>query len=109
MEGEGFEPSKTYVNGFTARPHWPLGHPSKASHAHTRNKKKQHETNLDSLSEQPASWSWRWDLNPQPADYKSAALPIELRQRRLLSLPIRLKTSPTFERSIRNFLQNAVG
>ena len=25
-------------------------------------------------------WSWRWDLNPQPADYKSAALPIELRQ-----------------------------
>ncbi len=26
------------------------------------------------------TWSWRWDLNPQPADYKSAALPIELRQ-----------------------------
>ena len=26
------------------------------------------------------SWSWRWDSNPQPADYKSAALPIELRQ-----------------------------
>ena len=25
-------------------------------------------------------WSWRWDSNPQPADYKSAALPIELRQ-----------------------------
>jgi hypothetical protein len=21
-------------------------------------------------------WSWRWDLNPQPADYKSAALPL---------------------------------
>jgi hypothetical protein len=28
----------------------------------------------------PPLWSWRWDLNPQPADYKSAALPIELRQ-----------------------------
>ena len=27
------------------------------------------------------SWSWRWDSNPQPADYKSAALPVELRQR----------------------------
>ena len=27
------------------------------------------------------TWSWRWDSNPQPADYKSAALPIELRQR----------------------------
>ena len=26
-------------------------------------------------------WSWRWDSNPQPADYKSAALPIELHQR----------------------------
>jgi hypothetical protein len=26
------------------------------------------------------NWSWLWDLNPQPADYKSAALPIELNQ-----------------------------
>ena len=26
--------------------------------------------------------SWRWDSNPQPADYKSAALPVELRQPR---------------------------
>ena len=26
--------------------------------------------------------SWRWDSNPRPADYKSAALPTELRQRR---------------------------
>ena len=26
------------------------------------------------------SWSWRRDLNPQPAVYKTAALPIELRQ-----------------------------
>jgi hypothetical protein len=31
----------------------------------------------------PASssfWSWRRELNPQPTDYKSVALPIELRQ-----------------------------
>ncbi len=27
-------------------------------------------------------WSWRWDSNPRPADYKSAALPIELLQQR---------------------------
>ena len=27
------------------------------------------------------SWSWRGDSNLQPADYKSAALPVELRQR----------------------------
>jgi hypothetical protein len=26
------------------------------------------------------NWSWIRDLNPQPADYKSAALPIELIQ-----------------------------
>ena len=32
----------------------------------------------------PKGWSWRWDSNPQPADYKSAALPIELRQREAL-------------------------
>ena len=30
-------------------------------------------------------WSWREESNPQPADYKSAALPIELRQRDYLS------------------------
>jgi hypothetical protein len=30
--------------------------------------------------------SWREDLNPQQADYKSAALPIELRQRLYLDL-----------------------
>ena len=29
-----------------------------------------------------AHWSWRQELNPRPADYKSAALPIELRQHR---------------------------
>ena len=27
-------------------------------------------------------WSWRRELNPRPADYKSAALPTELRQPR---------------------------
>ncbi len=29
--------------------------------------------------------SWRWDSNPRPADYKSAALPTELRQQILIS------------------------
>src|SRR6516225_4772624 len=29
---------------------------------------------------QDCRWSWRRDLNPRPADYKSAALPTELRQ-----------------------------
>ena len=31
-------------------------------------------------------WSWRSDLNGQPADYKSAALPIELRQHPTLQI-----------------------
>ena len=30
----------------------------------------------------PPGWSWQWDSNPQPADYKSAALPIELCQQK---------------------------
>ena len=36
-------------------------------------------------SENPvfAIWSWRRDLNPRPSDYKSDALPAELRQRNL--------------------------
>ena len=34
-------------------------------------------------------WSWREELNPRPADYKSAALPTELRQ-----LDTTLKLSP---------------
>src|SRR5581483_7824056 len=28
----------------------------------------------------PLSWSWRRDSNPRPSDYKSDALPAELRQ-----------------------------
>ena len=31
-------------------------------------------------------WSWRWESNPQPADYKSAALPVELRQQQVWEL-----------------------
>ena len=46
-------------------------------------------------------WSWRWDLNPQPADYKSAALPIELRQ------PIIQSTATPF--SIRLQVPHCVG
>ena len=38
-------------------------------------------------------WSWRRDLNPRPSDYKSDALPTELRQR-LEARSIRRNTSP---------------
>ena len=45
-------------------------------------------------------WSWRWDLNPQPAAYKAAALPIELRQQTPLlfdrpRISVQLHVSPT--------------
>jgi hypothetical protein len=40
----------------------------------------QYETEFPVLDDVMAFWSWRRDLNPRPADYKSAALPTELRQ-----------------------------
>ena len=46
-------------NRFTVCPLWPLG---------------------NSPICKAASWSWWTDLNPRPADYKSAALPTELHQ-----------------------------
>ena len=48
-------------NRFTVCPLWPLGN---SSILYSK------------------KWSWRWDSNPRPADYKSAALPTELRQHR---------------------------
>ena len=56
LEGEGFEPPKASANGFTVRPVWPLRYPS----------------NCIGKSQRPES-------NWQPTDYKSVALPIELR------------------------------
>ena len=40
-------------------------------------------------------WSWRLESNPQPADYKSAALPIELRQRNSYGASGRNRTTDT--------------
>ena len=59
----GFEPPKRSAADLQSAP---FGHSGTYPH---------------SLSPTPVrEWSWRCDLNPQPADYKSAALPIELRQ-----------------------------
>ena len=54
VEGGGFEPPKSETSDLQSDPFGRSGTPP---------------------------WSWRLELNPQPADYKSAALPIELRQR----------------------------
>ncbi len=41
-----------------------------------------------SLPRKISWWSWRRELNPRPSDYKSDALPAELRQRRSIRLRI---------------------
>ena len=39
------------------------------------------DSRLRSRPQTASTWSWRRDLNPRPPDYKSGALPTELRQR----------------------------
>ncbi len=63
--------SEVYDGRFTVCSLWPLGNPSRGS-----------LFNFLGCPAPAAQWSWRQELNPQPADYKSAALPIELRQHR---------------------------
>ena len=60
VEGDGFEPSKSSTADLQSAPF---------SHSGT----------LPYWGE-ARFWSWWADLNRQPADYKSAALPIELHQ-----------------------------
>ena len=80
----GFEPPKRSAADLQSAP---FGHSGTYPHSHAA-----------SASQR---WSWRWDLNPQPADYKSAALPIELRQ------PIIRSTATPF--SIRLQVPHCVG
>ena len=57
VEREGFEPSKPEAADLQSAPF-----------------------NHSGTSPFLTFWSWRKELNPQPTDYKSVALPIELRQ-----------------------------
>ena len=67
--GEGFEPSKAEPTDLQSVPFGHLGTPPK-----TKKCKPNHDLGTRPIKAK----SWRRDLNPQPADYKSAALPIEL-------------------------------
>ena len=67
VDGGGFEPPKSVTADLQSAPFGHSGtHPYEICFPYIK------------------GWSWRWDLNPQPADYKSAALPIELRQHEAL-------------------------
>lgn len=45
--------------------------------------------NISAAHRATSSWSWREESNPRPADYKSAALPTELRQQLFLHVSSR--------------------
>ena len=77
VEGEGFEPSKAEPTDLQSVPFDRSGTPPFSDIENNI-----HYNILITHCKVFSRWSWRWDLNPQPADYKSAALPIELRQHR---------------------------
>ena len=56
---------------------------------------------------QMKTWSWWTDLNPRPADYKSAALPTELHQRiTLIYYSIQLENCQRVFINFLKFIQN---
>ena len=72
---------------FTVCSLWPLGNPS---------------IDIWLFFFLPKNWSWRWDLNPQPSDYKSDALPIELHQHRqsVSRWPSRIDPTPSIRKKM---------
>ena len=67
VQGDGFEPSKLARQIYSLIP------------LATREPLRMQSLTLHD-ARQVEKWSWREELNPRPADYKSAALPTELRQ-----------------------------
>ena len=66
VQGDGFEPSKLTRQIYSLIP------------LAAREPLRMHE--MHRTQQANDKWSWREELNPRPADYKSAALPTELRQ-----------------------------
>ena len=81
VEGDGFEPSKSSTTDLQSAP---FGHSGTPPQKLFKKKK----------------WSRLWDSNPQPADYKSAALPIELN--RLANVHYYTKIAPICQQYFRN-------
>ena len=73
------------VDGFTARCHWPLDHPSIRGRL---------GTGPGGLFLISLSFSWREESNPQPTDYKSVALPLSYASILLIYSKARPKRGP---------------
>ena len=54
-------------------------------------------------------WSWRRDLNPRPSDYKSDALPTELRQQYLETKNLLPDQSPLLNTTLRMIKRHSAG
>ena len=68
VEGDGFEPSKAQLTDLQSAPFGHSGIPRRNS---CTSYYSTHPPNVQCIF-----WSWRRESNPQPADYKSAALPL---------------------------------
>ena len=77
-------------NRFTVCPLWPLGNLP--------------IFNCSACPDLESRWSWWTDLNPRPADYKSAALPTELHQRIVENSLIIISNILSFVNSFTKFL-----
>ena len=97
MEGGGFEPPKAEPSDLQSDPFGHSGTPpaneagyflGRTNPCQPLNALNRHEFSDDktklvrgrSPEDGNKVWSWREESNPRPADYKSAALPTELRQ-----------------------------
>src|SRR5688500_9901517 len=49
-------------------------------------------------------WSRRWDSNPRPADYESAALPTELRRQGVYGVSVARRRKPLFYHGVNDLL-----
>ena len=79
VEGAGFEPAKTESSDLQSDPFDRSGTPPIL----TTNMPDKIILPKNGSKNHVRSWSWREESNPRPADYKSAALPAELRQHKL--------------------------
>ena len=103
MEGEGFEPSKAEPSDLQSDPFGRSGTPPTFSSVLNKNSNG-FSLRMFTLSRQVSRffprWSWRSESNRRPTDYKSVALPTELRQH-----PFKLISGGQFY-AIKSFIAN---